>query len=105
MENETRQAHWENVYTKKGENEVSWYQESPAPSLELLSQVGATSASAIIDARISLQSLNVRSTVSTKQVRVNDLRDEGVARPAQATWMMSANRCTKRLSLSSIQSW
>ena len=49
MQRESRQAHWDGVYTKKGENEVSWYQESPAPSLELIAQVGATPASAIID--------------------------------------------------------
>jgi SAM-dependent methyltransferase len=49
MESESRQAHWDNVYTKKGENEVSWFQENPAPSLELIEQAGATHASAIID--------------------------------------------------------
>jgi SAM-dependent methyltransferase len=49
MQSKGRQAHWEDVYTKKGENEVSWFQESPAPSLELIAQVGATPASAIID--------------------------------------------------------
>ena len=49
MQSEGRQAHWEGVYTKKGEKEVSWFQESPAPSLELIAQVGATAASAIID--------------------------------------------------------
>lgn len=49
MQNESRQAHWENVYAQKGESEVSWFQENPAPSLELIEQVGATAASAIID--------------------------------------------------------
>ncbi len=49
MEDTDRQAHWENVYTTKGENEVSWFQQSPAPSLELIVQAGATHASAIID--------------------------------------------------------
>lgn len=44
-----RQAHWENVYTTKGENEVSWFQQSPAPSLDLIVQAGATHESAIID--------------------------------------------------------
>jgi SAM-dependent methyltransferase len=44
-----RQAHWENVYTTKGEAEVSWFQENPAPSLELIALVGATRRSAIID--------------------------------------------------------
>ena len=45
----SRQAHWENVYTTKDENEVSWFQQSPAPSFELITQAGATHASAIID--------------------------------------------------------
>jgi SAM-dependent methyltransferase len=49
MQDESRQAHWQNLYTKKRENEVSWFQENPAPSLELIAQVGATPASAIID--------------------------------------------------------
>src|SRR5436309_701957 len=49
MQSESRQAHWQNVYARKGENEVSWFQENPAPSLELIAQAGATSASAIID--------------------------------------------------------
>jgi hypothetical protein len=44
-----RQSHWENVYTTKGEKEVSWFQETPAPSLDLLELVGASSSSAIID--------------------------------------------------------
>src|SRR5258706_2223440 len=49
MSDANRKAHWEGVYTKKGENEVSWFQENPAPSLELIAQVGANPASAIID--------------------------------------------------------
>ena len=49
MGDASRQAHWENVYTTKSENEVSWFQQSPAPSLELIVQVGAVSNSAIID--------------------------------------------------------
>ena len=49
MEDASRQAHWDKVYTTKGENEVSWFQQSPATSLDLIAQVGATQASAIID--------------------------------------------------------
>ena len=49
MESANRQAHWESVYTSKGENEVSWFQESPAPSSDLIVQAGATHGSAIID--------------------------------------------------------
>ena len=49
METESRQAHWQNVYTSKAENEVSWFQENPAPSLALIAEIGATPSSAIID--------------------------------------------------------
>lgn len=44
-----RQAHWQNVYKEKGEYRVSWFQERPAVSLELIESVGAKSGSAIID--------------------------------------------------------
>jgi len=49
MESESRQEHWEKVYTSKSENEVSWFQESPAPSLALIVDIGAALSSAIID--------------------------------------------------------
>ncbi|MCA6107557.1 class I SAM-dependent methyltransferase [Bradyrhizobium cenepequi] len=49
MQSQDRQDHWQNVYTSKAENEVSWFQESPAASIELIMQVGATRSSAIID--------------------------------------------------------
>lgn len=45
----SRQAHWQDIYTTKGEKDVSWFQENPAPSLELLVIVKATPHSAIID--------------------------------------------------------
>lgn len=44
-----RKAHWEKVYAAKGEREVSWFQETPVPSLELIALTGATRSSAIID--------------------------------------------------------
>ena len=44
-----RSAHWEGVYATKGENEVSWFQESPAISLELIHAANPDHAAAIID--------------------------------------------------------
>jgi 2-polyprenyl-3-methyl-5-hydroxy-6-metoxy-1,4-benzoquinol methylase len=44
-----RPAHWQSVYKEKGENQVSWFQETPAISLELIHAVGAEFDSAIID--------------------------------------------------------
>jgi SAM-dependent methyltransferase len=49
MSDASRQAHWENVYTTKGEKEVSWFQENPAPSLELIAAAGLSEDAAIID--------------------------------------------------------
>lgn len=49
MASDSRQAHWENVYASKGEREVSWFQDSPAPSLGLIAEVGATLDTPIID--------------------------------------------------------
>ncbi len=49
MTTTNRQAHWENIYTTKGEAEVSWFEEIPAQSLALLELVGARTPSAIID--------------------------------------------------------
>jgi Methyltransferase domain len=49
MSDASRQAHWENVYATKGEKEVSWFQENPAPSLELIALTGLSDDAAIID--------------------------------------------------------
>jgi trans-aconitate methyltransferase len=44
-----RRTHWESVYTTKGEDEVSWFEDSPGPSLDLLERVNATPNSSIVD--------------------------------------------------------
>lgn len=44
-----RQSHWQQVYTTKHENEVSWFQERADISLAMIAAAGATRASAIID--------------------------------------------------------
>ena len=49
MSDVSRQAHWENVYHTKRENEVSWYQDSPAPSLDLIALAGLPRSAEIID--------------------------------------------------------
>jgi len=49
MSDVSRQAHWENVYATRGEREVSWFEEQPALSLELIGAAGATPRSSVID--------------------------------------------------------
>ena len=49
MNDASRWDHWENVYTSKGESQLSWFQETPALSLELIEQAGVARSSAIVD--------------------------------------------------------
>lgn len=44
-----RTAHWQNVYATKGETEVSWFQDRPAISLEMIRAANPDRAAAIID--------------------------------------------------------
>lgn len=41
--------HWQNVYNKKNENEVSWYQKSPKLSLEFVKSLNLSLDAEIID--------------------------------------------------------
>ena len=45
-----RRAHWQGVYARKNEDEVSWYQARPATSLQLIANTGLGKDAAIIDA-------------------------------------------------------
>ena len=44
-----RTTHWDNVYATKGEAEVSWFQDSPATSLEMIRAASPDHDAAIID--------------------------------------------------------
>lgn len=44
-----RSTHWDHVYATKGEAEVSWYQDSPAISLEMIRVASPNHDAAIID--------------------------------------------------------
>ena len=49
MQNGDRRAHWEAVYEQKGDTQVSWFQESPDLSVELISALAPAPDAAIID--------------------------------------------------------
>ena len=44
-----RSAHWQDVYTTRADSEVSWYEESPALSLDLLEEAGMAQRMSVID--------------------------------------------------------
>jgi len=49
MSEPDRQAHWDNVYRTKREDEVSWFQASPSVSLDLIHAAGIGRDASIID--------------------------------------------------------
>ncbi len=42
-----RKSHWENIYSTRREDEVSWFQEDPALSVALMREAGITPARAL----------------------------------------------------------
>jgi SAM-dependent methyltransferase len=44
-----RQSHWQNVYQTKGERDVSWFQETPTISLDLIRATGVGAEASIVD--------------------------------------------------------
>ena len=46
---EERQTHWEEVYTSKAADAVSWFQPSPAPSLRMLDMLGIVPPAHLVD--------------------------------------------------------
>ncbi len=49
MTGSDRQAHWQGVYGSKGEAEVSWFEQTPSISLDLIRRSGAHEDASIID--------------------------------------------------------
>ena len=46
---ERRKDHWENVYETKSDQEVSWYQEIPVTSLNVINSLSLDKEDSIID--------------------------------------------------------
>jgi trans-aconitate methyltransferase len=49
MDAQQRGSHWEQAYRTKAETQVSWFQNDPAPSLELIALCAAGRSAAVID--------------------------------------------------------
>lgn len=49
MEKFNRKEHWENIYSTKALNEVSWYQPTPETSLSIIEETNTPKDAAIID--------------------------------------------------------
>ena len=94
----SRQEHWEKVYTTKREHEVSWFQENPTPSLELMSLAGATPSTAVIDVGGGASRLvDALAEMGFRNVTVLDLSEAALAsvkarlgdRAEQVEWVVA----------------
>jgi SAM-dependent methyltransferase len=93
-----RKAHWENVYTTKAEQAVSWFQERPDISLDLIRATGVDASSSIIDIGGGASRL-VDALVAEgfKSITVLDLSERAFvtskarlgARAAQVRWLVA----------------
>jgi ubiquinone/menaquinone biosynthesis C-methylase UbiE len=45
----TRQEHWDSIYASKGEQDVSWFEASPATSLRLIKDAGLSPETCVLD--------------------------------------------------------
>ncbi len=92
-----RQTHWEDVYTTKADNEVSWYEDSPELSLTLLREAGLTPELSVIDIGGGASRL-VDALVESGQAHVSVLdlsaaaletANSRLADAARAQWIVS----------------
>jgi trans-aconitate methyltransferase len=49
MDQDERQAHWDGVYQRKADTEVSWFEESPDLSLRLIRALAPAAAASVVD--------------------------------------------------------
>jgi len=75
-----RQAQWENIYATKDENAVSWFEDRPDISLDLIRATGAKATASIIDIGGGASRLiDALLDVGFKTVTVLDLSEKALA--------------------------
>lgn len=89
-----RRSYWETLYRTRGETEFSWFQETPAISLELIAETGISREAAIIDIGGGASRLvDALVLAGYAEVTVIDLAEAALAR-ARARMGDAASRVT-----------
>jgi len=93
-----RQTHWQNVYQTKGEQDVSWFQETPTISLDLIRATGLGTDASIIDVGGGASRLvDALITEGFRSVTVLDVSEKALAtsrdrlgpRAQHVTWIVA----------------
>lgn len=91
-----RKAHWDNVYGEKSEAQLSWHQDDPGVSLELIAMTGLTSVSSVIDigggtsrlaSALLAMGLNDVTVLDLSQVALDAARDRLGQAGETVTWI------------------
>ncbi len=93
-----RQTHWQNVYQTKGERDVSWFQETPTISLDLIRATGVGpdasiidiggGASRLVDALIA-EEFHSLSVLDVSEKALATSRERLGAEAANVTWIVA----------------
>lgn len=76
----SQKEHWEKIYKSKDHTEVSWYQESPRISLELLKEIHAKPSQSVIDVGCGASLLvDNLLTLGYKDITLIDLSDSALS--------------------------
>jgi SAM-dependent methyltransferase len=93
-----KQTHWQNVYQTKGERDVSWFQEIPTISLDLIRASGVAADASIIDIGGGASHLaDALIAEAYQSVSVLDVSEKALAtsrdrlgpRAKQVTWIVA----------------
>ena len=91
-----RKAHWDTVYGEKSEAQLSWHQDDPCASLELIEMTGLTASSSAIDigggtsrlaSALIAMGLNDVTVLDLSQVALDAARDRLGQAGETVTWI------------------
>ncbi len=93
-----RKKHWDDIYSHKSESQLSWHQENPSISLELLREAGLNSTSSLIDIGggtsrvidcLVEQGLSDLSVLDLSQIALNAARQRLGERGEMVNWIVA----------------
>jgi len=59
-----RHAHWQRVYTTKGEQDVSWFESAPVVSLRMMEAAGLTTETCVLDVAAATHAWSIPSPLA-----------------------------------------
>lgn len=100
MNDESRQGHWEKVYSDKEETEVSWFQQSPETSLRLIAELPIRKSDGIIDVGGEPQGSSITSSSGRSPILPCSTYPQRRSKSLENDWAMVQPRSIRLLRIS-----